>query len=129
MHDCVCTQNQVYSHSAKYRVQNIFLRRSSDKGASVLCVPRASHYANGKNCDRLFIFLPLKLGIEQMNKVPGKIKISNVLVEIFERPLNIPKRPSMENIGILYNYGPGVRVTKAQRLLAQFENTRTFVRT
>ena len=40
-----------------------------------------------------------------MNKVPGKIKISYVLVEIIERPLNIPKRPSIENIGILYNYG------------------------
>ena len=35
-----------------------------------------------------------------MNKVPGKIKISYVLVEIFERPLNIPNRPSIENIGI-----------------------------
>ena len=44
-----------------------------------------------------------------MNNVPGKIKISYVLVEIFERPLNIPKRPSIENIGIIYNYGPGVR--------------------
>ena len=38
-------------------------------------------------------FLPLKLGIEQMNKVLGKIKISYALVEIFERPLDIPKRP------------------------------------
>ena len=44
-----------------------------------------------------------------MNKVPGKIKKSYVLVEIFERPLNIPKRPSLENICKLYNYGPGVR--------------------
>ena len=43
-------------------------------------------------------FLPLKLGNEQMNKVPGKVKISYVLVEIFERPLNIPKRRSIENI-------------------------------
>ena len=51
-----------------------------------------------------------------MNKVAGKIKISYVLVEIFERPLNIPKRPSIENIDILYNYGPGVRGTNAQRL-------------
>ena len=34
-----------------------------------------------------------------MNKVPGKIKISYLSVEIFERP-------SIENIGILYNYGP-----------------------
>ena len=42
-----------------------------------------------------------------MNKVPGEITISYVLVEIFERPLNIPKRPSIENIGILYNYGKG----------------------
>ena len=57
---------------------------------------------------RTAIVLPLKLGIEQMNKVPGKIKISYVLVEIF-------KRPSIENIGILYNYGPGVRGTKTQR--------------
>ena len=64
-----------------------------------------------------------------MNKVPGKIKISYVLVEIFERPLNIPKRPSIENIDILYNYGSGVRSTNAQRFLVQFENTRTFVRT
>ena len=51
-----------------------------------------------------------------MNKVPGKIKISYLLVEIFERPLNIPKRPSLENIGIIYNYGPGVRGTNAQHL-------------
>ena len=57
-----------------------------------------------------------KLGIEQMNKVPRKIEISYLLVEIFERPLSIPKRPSIENIGILYNYGPGVRGTNAQRL-------------
>ena len=39
-----------------------------------------------------------------MNKVPGKIKISYALEEIFERPLNIPKRPSIENIGIHYKY-------------------------
>ena len=52
-------------------------------------------------------FLLLKLGIEQMNKVPGKIKISYLSVKIFERPLNVPKRPSIENIGLLYNYGPG----------------------
>ena len=51
--------------------------------------------------------------IEQMNKVPGKIKIPYLLVEISERPLDVP---SIENIGILYNYGPGVRGTKAQRL-------------
>ena len=44
-----------------------------------------------------------------MNKVPGKIEISYVIVEIFERLLNIPKLPSIENIGILYNCGPGVR--------------------
>ena len=56
------------------------------------------------------------IGIEQMNKVPRKIEISYVLVEIFERPLDIAKRPSIENIGILYNYGPGVRGTNAQRL-------------
>ena len=48
-----------------------------------------------------------------MNKEPGKIKISYVLVKIFELPLNIPKRPSIENIG-----------TKVQS-----ENTRTLVRT
>ena len=64
-----------------------------------------------------------------MIKVPGKIKISYVLVEIFERPLNIPKRPSIENIDILCNYGRGVRGTNAQRLLVQSENTRTIVRT
>ena len=40
-----------------------------------------------------------------MNKVPGKIKISYLSVEIFEHPLNIPKHPSIENIGILYHYG------------------------
>ena len=51
-----------------------------------------------------------------MNKVPDKIKISYLLVEIFERPLNILKRPSIENIGKLYKYGPGVRSTNAQRL-------------
>ena len=67
--------------------------RSPDKGVSVLCFLLASHYANEKTRDRLFIFLSLKLRIEQMNKVPGKIKISYVLVEKFERPLNIPKRP------------------------------------
>ena len=44
-----------------------------------------------------------------MNKVPGKIKISYLLVEMFERPW-------MENIGMLYNYGPGVWGTNAQRL-------------
>ena len=44
------------------------------------------------------------------------IKISYLLVEIFERPLNIPKRRSIENIGIHYNYGPGVRGTNAPRL-------------
>ena len=49
-----------------------------------------------------------------MKNEPGKIKITYVLVEIFERPLNIPKRPSIENIGLLYNYGPGVRGTNAQ---------------
>ena len=65
--------------------------------------------ANGKNHDRLFIFLLLKPRIEQMNKVPGKIKISYSLVEIFERRL-------MKNIGKLYNYGPGVRGIIAQRL-------------
>ena len=54
-------------------------------------------------------FFTLKLGIVQMNKVPCKIKISYLSVEIFERP-------SIEHIGILYNYGPGVRGTNAQRL-------------
>ena len=44
-----------------------------------------------------------------MNKVPGKIL--KILVEIFERPLNILKRPSIENIGILNNHGPGVRTS------------------
>ena len=52
---------------------------------------------------------------ERMNKVPGKIEIY-LLVEIFERPLNIPKRPSIHNISKLYNYGPGVRGTNAQHL-------------
>ena len=51
-----------------------------------------------------------------MTKVPGKMKISYLLVEIFERPLNIPERTLIENIGILYNYGPGIRGTNAQRL-------------
>ena len=50
-----------------------------------------------------------------MNKISGKIK-TYLLVEIFEGPPNIPKRPSIENIDILYNYGPGVRGTNAQRL-------------
>ena len=50
-----------------------------------------------------------------MNNVLGKLKISYLLVEIYERPLNIPKRPSIENIGILYIYGPGVRSTEIQR--------------
>ena len=43
-----------------------------------------------------------------MNMVLGKIKISYVLIEIF-----LSKRSSRENIGILYNYGPGVRGTNA----------------
>ena len=51
-----------------------------------------------------------------MNKVPGRIKISYLLVEIFERSLNNPIRPSNENIGTFYNYGPGVTGTNAQRL-------------
>ena len=51
-----------------------------------------------------------------MNKVSGKIKIWYLLVEKFEGPLDIPERPSIENIGIFYNYGPGVRGTNAQRL-------------
>ena len=62
------------------------------------------------------LFLPLKLGIQQLNKVSCKIKISYLLVEIFECPLNIPKRPSIKIISILYDYGPGVRGTNAQRL-------------
>ena len=48
-----------------------------------------------------------------MNKVLGKITISYLLVEVLERPSNIPKRPLKESIDILYNYGPGVRGTKA----------------
>ena len=51
-----------------------------------------------------------------MKKVSGKIKMSYLLVDKFERTLNISKRPSIENIGILYNYGPGVRATDAQLL-------------
>ena len=51
-----------------------------------------------------------------MNTVPGKIKISYLLLEIFERPLNILQCSSIENIGILYNYSPGVGSTNAQRL-------------
>ena len=51
-----------------------------------------------------------------MKKVPGEIKISYLLAEIFERPLNIPKHPSIENIGTLYNHGPGVRGTNTKRL-------------
>ena len=54
-----------------------------------------------------------------MNKVPSKIKISYLLVEIFEPTLNISKRPLIENIGILYNNGSGVRGTNAQRLPSQ----------
>ena len=50
-----------------------------------------------------------------MNKVPGRIEIWYLLIEIFERPLNIPESPLIENTGILYNYGPGVRGTKTQR--------------
>ena len=43
-----------------------------------------------------------------MNKVPGKIEIYYLLVEIFERPLNIPERPLKESIGIFYNCDPVV---------------------
>ena len=42
-----------------------------------------------------------------MNKLPGKIKISYLLVEIFERSLNIPKRPSIENIRTLQPWCKG----------------------
>ena len=51
-----------------------------------------------------------------MNKVPGKIIISYLLAEIFERPLNIPKHPSKESIGILLNYGPGLGARKLNAL-------------
>ena len=62
-----------------------------------------------------------------MNKVTGKLKISYLLVLIFERPLNIPKRPSTENIGIVYNYGPGVRGTNAQRNLCDHSRELSFL--
>ena len=68
-------------------------------------------YAFEKMRDWLF----KKIGIEQMNKLSGKIEIEYLLIEIFERPLNIPKRPLKENIAILYNKSPGVRGTKTQR--------------
>ena len=50
-----------------------------------------------------------------MNRVHDRIEIYYLLVEIFECPSNIPKRPLKESICILYNYGPGVRGTKTQR--------------
>ena len=50
-------------------------RGSPDNSTSVLCVPRARRYAYDKIRDILFTCFTPKLGIEQMNKVPGKIEI------------------------------------------------------
>ena len=38
----------------EYKISSVEFKRSPDKGASVLCVPQASNYANGKNRDRFF---------------------------------------------------------------------------
>ena len=68
--------------------------RSRDKITSVLSVPRARRYAYDKIRHLLFKYFMPELGIEQMSKVPSKIKISYLLVDILiERLLNIPKRP------------------------------------
>ena len=52
-----------------------FKKRSPDNSTSVLCVLRARRYAYGKIRDSLFKYFTPKLGIEQMNRVPGKIEI------------------------------------------------------
>ena len=39
------------------------------------------------------LIIQQKFEIEQMNKEPGQIEIWYLLVEIYERALNIPKRP------------------------------------
>ena len=99
----------------EFSKSQIFPKKSWQRCECSLC-SASKPFRQWKEPRSVIYFLRLKLGIEQMNKVPGKIKISYLLVEISERPLNIPKRPSIKNIGILYNYGPGVRNTNAQRL-------------
>ena len=74
----------------------------------ILCVPRARRYAYEKIRDCLLKFFPSKLGIEQMDKVPGQIK-KIILIS------RNPKRPLKEYIGILHNFGTGVKGTKTER--------------
>ena len=59
------------------------IRRSPDKGESVLCVPRQAIMPKERTAVG-YSFFPIKLGVEQMNKVPGEIEISYLLVEISE---------------------------------------------
>ena len=75
--------------------------RSPENSTSALCVPRARRYAYEKICDWLFKFFSPNLGIEERNKEP-------------EFGGKFPQRPLKESIGILYDYGPGVRGTNAQ---------------
>ena len=56
--------------------------RSPDNSTSVLCVLRVRRYANDNIRDLLFKCFTSKLGIEQMNKVPGKFEIYNLLVDV-----------------------------------------------
>ena len=53
----------------------LLLKWSPENSTSVLCVPRARRYTYEKI--RLFKYFTInqKLGIEQMNKVPGEIEI------------------------------------------------------
>ena len=55
---------------------------SPDNSPTVLLVRRATSYVYDKIRDLLFEHFTSKLGIEQMNKVPGKIKILYLLVDV-----------------------------------------------
>ena len=64
-------------------VDDIWLHRGSpDHSTSVLCVLCARRYAYDKIRDLLFKYFTPKLGIEQMNRVPGKIEIKYLLVDV-----------------------------------------------
>ena len=62
----------------KPRISN----RSPDNSMSALCVARARRYAYDKIRDLSFKYFTPKLGIEQMNKVPGKIEIKYLLLDV-----------------------------------------------
>ena len=53
----------------------MYLDRSPDNSTSVVYVPRARRYAYDKIRHLLFKYFTPKLGIEQMNMIPGKNQI------------------------------------------------------